>query len=113
MLLYAARCAALGGQSLPNAHTNGLACARSARIWLASDAFATCSCSADQRPSFSQALQQTKPGMIITPARSARSQSSSFPSVPSSRIVFRPMFFTYWMCVAFVFVSQRCSRSHM
>src|SRR5436309_459384 len=71
--LYVARCAALGGWSLPKAHTNGLACARSARIWLFSEALATCCCSAVHLLSFSQALQQTKPGMIMMPALSARS----------------------------------------
>src|ERR1041385_5184047 len=46
MSLYCWRCVALTGQSLPNAHTSALACARRFRIWLASDACATCSCSA-------------------------------------------------------------------
>src|SRR5919197_6442407 len=70
--LYCARWVALTGQSLPNAQTNGLACARRLRSWLSSDAWATCSCSAVHE-SFSQALQQTKPDMSMTPARSARS----------------------------------------
>src|SRR5262249_15448025 len=113
MFLYAVRCAAVGGMSLPYAQTKGLACARSARSWLSSEAFATCACSADQPLSFSQALQHTNPGKLITPAWSARSYSSSLPSVPSRRIVLRPMSLTYLTCAALVFVSQRWSRSHM
>src|SRR5438270_778404 len=70
--LYVARCGAWTGWSLPNAHRNALAWERSARIWLFSDAFATCSCSAVHFASFSQALQQAKPDMSITPALSAR-----------------------------------------
>src|SRR2546423_8968859 len=112
IVLYDARTDASGGLSLPNAQTNGLACARSARSWLFSEAFATWVCSAVQDFSFSQALQHTNPGMIMTPARSARSYSSSLPTVPSSRMVFRPMSLTYRTCAALVLVSQRWSRSH-
>jgi hypothetical protein len=72
MSLYCWRWVALTGQSLPNAQTSALACARRFRIWLASDACATCSCSALQL-SFSQALQQTNPAISMTPALSARS----------------------------------------
>src|SRR5262249_11206323 len=73
VFLYVARCAAVGGWSLPKGHTNGLAGARKARIWLFREATATCSCSAVHPLSFSHALQHTKPGMIMTPALSARS----------------------------------------
>src|SRR5215208_2982787 len=38
MPLYAVKCAAVGGWSLPYVHTNGLAWARKARIWLSSEA---------------------------------------------------------------------------
>src|SRR5919199_6938493 len=73
VVLYIVRCAAVGGWSLPKAQTKGLAWARRARTWLSSEALATCVCSVVQFLSFSQALQHTNPGMIITPARSARS----------------------------------------
>src|SRR6266545_4744679 len=73
VLLYVARCAAVGGQSLPKAQTKGLAWARRVRIWLFREAFATCVCSVFQVLSFSHALQHTNPGRIMTPAWSARS----------------------------------------
>src|SRR6266511_1131370 len=112
VLLYVVRCAEVTGQSLPKAQRKGLAWARRARIWLFREAFATCSCSAVQRLSFSHSLQHTNPDMSMTPAWSARSYSSSFPTVPSRRIVLRPLSLTYRICAASVFVSQRCNMSH-
>ena len=94
MFLYEVSTEASGGLSLPKAHTNGLAWARSARIWLSSEALATAVCSAVHFVSFSQALQQTKPGIRMMPAWSAMSYSSSLPRVPSNRIALSPMLLT-------------------
>src|SRR5947208_5741346 len=74
--LYCARCVALTGWSLPNAHRKALACARRFRIWLSSDAWATFSCLV-VHVSFSQALQQTNPPMRMIPFWSARSEMLS------------------------------------
>src|SRR6059058_1790898 len=72
VFLYIVRLAASGGLSLPNAQTKALAWARSARIWLLSEALATWVCSAFHLVSFSQALQQTKPAKTMIPILSAR-----------------------------------------
>ena len=73
IVLYWLRIELSGGLSLPKAQTKGLAWARRARIWLLSEAWATWFCSAVHLLSFSQALQQTNPGMSMIPIWSARS----------------------------------------